>query len=252
MSQPDPASQSWPAIDEQTLRLIDEEARKRCTGDAAMWFHHRALLEGEFRIRNQGKKAWTGWVLARTLPQFKIAEASVIEGWRKFLENALLLPREQQADIHAINRAIIFDGCRRARNEQQLAGILQARAPSICEFAATGQVPFFRTFGRLLNPSSRSPLQAYDYVHAMLSHWLTSHLWLMPERTASDCLAGWRGQKPKTTREGDKVLWHFKKTKHGYKLKSHRPSLVGHIESDGMFILTPQGRSLFRSLIRSK
>lgn len=247
------ASKIRPAINEKTLRQIDLEAFKRCKGDAALWQHHRALLEGEFYIGYGGKENRTGWVLTGKLPQFKAAEASVIEGWRKLIKNTMLIKREQQADGNAINRAIIFDACRRAKKDEQIKQILKERADSIGTFAASGDVSFFRSLGRLLSPlRSSSSLRVYDYAHTMLSHWLTSFLWLMPERTASDCLAGWLGREPKTATEGDKELRHFKEIKRDYKLRSHKPSLIYGIEANGNLIITPYGRSIFRSLISSK
>jgi hypothetical protein len=252
MNESNPATGTWLVIDERNQRRIDEDALKLCKGDAALWQHHRALLEGEFRIWNRGGESRRGWVLVQRLPQYKAAEASVIHGWRKLVATTLRLPREQQADDYAVNRAIIFDGCRRARDEKQVSEILKERAQSIHSFAASGDVRFFRSLGRMLNLFPHSSLRAFDYAHTMLSQWLTGFLWLMPERTASDCLADWCGRKPKTALQGDRELRHFKETKHDYKLKSHRPSLVNHMEADGTLVLTLQGRSVFNSLTSSK
>jgi hypothetical protein len=250
--QPKTGFGTWPAIDEKTQRQIDEEALKRCDGDAALWQHHRALLEGKYRICSKGKEALRGWALVQKLPQFKAAEESVAQGWRKLVKGTLRLPIELQTDKHAVNRAIIFDGLRRVRNEHQVAEILKERAESIHSFAANGDVRFFRSLGRLLNQCSNSSLRPFTYAHMMLSHWLTDYLWLMPERTASDCLANWRGQKLKTAKDGDKELRRFKETKHDYRIKSHKPSLVDHIEADGTLVLTLKGRCIFRSLNLSK
>lgn len=258
-------------IAERTMRRIDREAFGRSGGDVALWYHHSALLEGEWAILRQGPKAVRMWALAKRVPQYRAAEESVIGGWRKFVENTLgilarlvatrthvqptarirertlYLPHPQQADNYAINQAIILGACRRAKNDQEVARLLVERADSIRTFAAQGNVDFFRSFGRLLSPLPSSSLRRFEYAQFVLSHWLTSYLWLMPERTASDLTARLLGKNPATAKEGDKELFHFKEVKRDYKLRPHRPSLV-NCDSNGNVVLTDQGRSLFGTL----
>lgn len=243
------ASGTWLAIDEKALRQIDEEALTRSKGDVALWHHQRALLKGEVRIHCRGNEDWRRWVLVKNLRQYKEAEASVIEAWRKYTVNVWHIPIEQQTDPSAINRAIILDGCRCAKNKEQAAEILKRRPEAIRTFAAAGDVGFFRALGRLLGaPEKTDPekdAKKYDYAHAMLSHWLTNFLWLMSEINAAGSLASWRGHRSKTAAQSDSELRHFKEAKRVYKLRSHKPSLIDHIEPDGSLILTAQGRSLF-------
>ena len=139
-------------IDQATLRQIDNAALKQAGGDAALWFHYRALFEGEYQARLRSREAWVGWRRSKLLPQYVKAEASAIEGWRRYVENTLQIPRhtvakrthirptarlrgstlyssrDQQADDYWINRAIIFDACRRADNVEKVAKLLEERA----------------------------------------------------------------------------------------------------------------------------
>lgn len=243
------ASRQWPAIGQDALRKIDEDAIKLCQGDMALWEHHRALLEGELRAQTKGKEFFE---CARNLPQYRAAAASVVEAWRKLLKNIEGVPEERQTDAYAINRAIILGSCRRARNEGDVARMLKERAQSIEVFAENGDVEFFRSLGRLLSAPPRSSLEAYHYAHCVLSHWLTSYLWLMPERIAADHLAAWFGETPVSTKDSDKALRHFKKTKAQYELKAHWPNLIDEIQPDGKLILTAEGKRLFRSLTPPK
>jgi hypothetical protein len=236
---------SWLTIDEATLRQIDAEALKQCKGDAVLWFHRRAILEGEYRIKCKGEKAWKTWMRIRNLPQFAVAESSVVEGWRKFVANTIGLPIAQQRDSLAVNRAIIFNACRNARDKQQVAEILKQRADSIRQVAAGGDVRFFIRLGRVLSAPRCPSSMAHEYSYANLSHWLTSHLWLMPERAASGCVAEWQGRKIKTVRELGMELERFRKAKRAYGLRSHKPTLINHITPDGALILTRQGRAFF-------
>lgn len=238
----------WPSSDEATRHMVEEAALKLCGGDAALWFHHRALLKGEQRAGVVGKKALARWQVSKLLPQYGETESSVIEGWRRFIQNTLRIPRAKQADKLAVNRAIILDGWRRAGTEEHRAKVLSREANAIRVLAASGDVAFFRSLGRLLNSRSRSSLGAYNYAHAMLSHWLTSYLWLMRGKTASDWLAASFGACPETAREGDRVLRHFNATKHAYGLKSRNPSLIDRIEPNGDLKSTAEGRELLASL----
>jgi len=254
-------------IDNKTLHEIDKLAMERCGGDAALWFHLRAIYEGEYRARQQSREMWAAWRRSKKLLQYEAAEASVIEGWRKFIENTLhiprhavatrvhiepsenvrestlYLPKEQQADAYFINRAIILAAVRRATNEQAIR-VLVERADSIRTFAASGDVDFFRALGRLVSAPPRSQSRGYDYAHTMLSHWLTSYLWLMPEKIAADSIAVWCGSKPRTAKQSEKELRHFKEVKRDYKLKGHTPSLIDHIEGSGNIVFTSQGKNI--------
>lgn len=241
----------WPPIEQSVLRQIDEEALERCRGDAALWFHYRAILEGEYRARLHSREAWAGWRRSKLLPQYEDAEASIIEGWAKFLYNTWRLPRTEQTDPMAVNRALVLLYCRRAKDKDQASAILKERASSIEALAEAGDVDFFKNLGRLLSSPPRSSFRNYDYAHEMLSHWLTSFLWLMPERTAADCLAGWRGCRPQTVEAGDRELRHYKEIKADYKLKSHKPSLINHIKSNGDLVFTPEGRRVLGSHMSS-
>jgi hypothetical protein len=260
-------------IDPATLRQIEEEALKRSGGDAALWYHYRAIFEGEYRQRQTCKETWVGWRKTTLLPQFKTVEVSVISGWRKYVENTLRIPRQatakrthlqpsaavrastlylaknQQADDYAINQAIIFDACRRAKNDAEIAHLLIERADSIQTFAASGDTNFFRHLGRLLGTQKSSDLEEYQYAEYLLSHWLTDFLWLMPERVAADLVEKRQQRKtPKTARESDKALRHLKDTKRKYQLRSHQPTIVAQIDSKDNLVLTAPGRALLNSL----
>jgi len=98
--------------------MIEQEALKRSGGNAALWFLHCALLEDELRIHSRGREAWENWRWVGKLPQYRIAEASVIVAWQRFAANVLGIPREQQTDAMAINRALILDECLHATNRE--------------------------------------------------------------------------------------------------------------------------------------
>jgi hypothetical protein len=178
-------------IPPEKLRAIDAEAYKLAGGDAALWQHHRALLEGEYRILSRSRQHFQGWKRTQTLPQYKEAEASVIEGWRKWIENTagipphtvakrihrnpstgretiLYLPHEQQADTDAINRAIILRGCL-CPTEAELVRLLKERADSIRTFAANGDVDFFRALGRVLSGPRPVTVKRHYYAYDMLA-----------------------------------------------------------------------------------
>jgi hypothetical protein len=71
----------------------------------------------------------------------------------------------------------------------------------------------------------------------------------MPEQAASEHLAEGLGS---TAAEATKQLRRFRAAKDAYKLKSHRPSLIHHIEPNGDLKLTLEGQRLLRSMIPSK
>jgi hypothetical protein len=163
-------------------------------------------------------------------------------------ESTLYLPKEQQADAYFINRAIILATVQRATNDQ-VPGLLEERADSIRTFAASGDVDFFRALGRLLSAPGDSNLRRHEYAFRILSNWLTNFLWLMPEKIASDLIAGWHGTKPKTAKQSDKVLRHFKAVKGAYQLKAHSPSLVSCIKPGGILAFTPKGSEILASVL---
>jgi hypothetical protein len=253
-------------IPPKKLQAIDAEAHARAGGDAALWQHHRVLLEGEYRIFSRSQQHFQSWKRTQSLPQYKAAEVSVIEGWRKWIENTagiprhtvakrihrnpstgresiLYLPHEQQADVDAINRAIVLRGCL-CPTEGEVVRLLKERADSIRTFAANGDVDFFRALGRVLSGPRPITVKRHYYAYEMLTRWLTQYLWLMPERTAAHCLTTSWSQAPTTARESDKALRHFKASKNAYGLKAHTPSLIESIESDGKLCLTSEGKCL--------
>jgi hypothetical protein len=253
-------------IPPEKLQAIDAEAYARAHGDAALWQHHRALLEGEYHILSRSRQKFQSWQRTQSLPHYKDAEASVIEGWRRWIENTagiprhtvakridrdpstgresiLYLPYEQQADVDAINRAIILRACL-CPTEGELVRLLKERADSIRTFAANGDVDFFRALGRVLSGPRPVTVKRHYYAYDMLARWLTEYLWLMPERTAAHCLATSWSQAPTTARESDKALRHFKASKNAYGLKAHTPSLIESIEPDGGLCLTSEGKRL--------
>jgi hypothetical protein len=266
-------------IDADTLRRIDEEARNRSGGDIALWEHHRALLEGEAVAKAHGEQAYRFFILARNLPQYQDAEASVKEGWRLYVEHDLGIPahrpatrrpakpsrsnvresiaylsKDLQADDYAINVAIVLDAVRSASDDKERSKILHERAQSIHAFAEDGNLDFFRRLGRLLSEPSNSTSQAkYAFTRVLLSEWLTSFLWLMPEKLAADHLALRLGQEPAANATDlGKRLRRFKKSKAGYRLKAHRPSLIKVVTREGGIIPTPEGERRLRSLISSE
>ena len=253
-------------IPPEKLRAIDVEARVRAGDDAALWQHHRALLEGEYQLLSRSPQHFQSWKRTQSLPQYRNAEASVIEGWRKWIENTAGIPRhtvakrihrnpstgresilylshEQQADVDAINRAIILRGCL-CPTEGELVRLLKERADSIRTFAANGDVDFFRALGRVLSGPRPVTVKRHYYAYDMLARWLTEYLWLMPEKTAAHCLATSNGQAPRTARESDKALRHFKASKNAYGLKAHTPSMIESVGPDGGLCLTSEGKRL--------
>jgi hypothetical protein len=254
-------------IPPEKLQAIDAEAQTRAHGDAALWQHHRALLEGEYRLLSRSWQHFQSWQQTQSLPQYKDAEASVIEGWRKWIENTVGIPRhavakridrdpppgiresilylpcEQQADVNAINRAIILRCCL-CPTERELVRLLKERADSIRTFAANGDVDFFRGLGRALSQRRPTTLRPFYYAFELLSRWLIAYLWLMPERTAADCLSTTLGSPPCTIETSDQSLRRFKAAKATYKLKAHSPSLIDRLEPDGRILLTRQGKLL--------
>ena len=268
---------SDPPIEENKLRDIDEMAQKRSGGDVALYFHLSAVFEGEHRARCHNREALACWLRSKRLAQYRQAEASVIEGWRKFVKNTLgvpahqnakrslvrpsatvkestlYCPNEQQADDYAINQAIILSTLRRGRDTEQVAALLKERADSIRTFAASGDIDFFRALGRLISaPSRSSQLPAYEYAHVLLSHWLTGFLWLMPERLAADWVARGQGRNPQIAKEADKELRHFKETKHDYGLKSHTPTLIERIKRNGDLVFTRVGHDFLTCVYPSR
>lgn len=243
--------QAWPTIEPGEHRRINEEALKQCGGDAALWFHYRAVFEGKYRARQHSKEAWASWRRSKLLPQYEAAEKSVVEGWRKFLENTWRLPRARQTDPLAINRAMILLYCRRAKDKEQASEILKERATSIGMLAEVGDVDFFKNLGRVLSSPPRSTRPEYKYAQGVLSNWLTSFLWLMPEKTAADCLVCWRGSRLEKVEAVSTELRHFKEIKRDYKLKAHKPSLISHIERNGELVATTEGRRTLGLLVSS-
>jgi hypothetical protein len=94
-----------PEIEER----IDQEARSRSNGDIALWFHHRALLVGAWGIRQRGDVDWRSYLRTKKLEQYSAVEQSVIQGWRKYVQNTVGIPSEKQQDEYALNRALVFD-----------------------------------------------------------------------------------------------------------------------------------------------
>lgn len=232
----------------EELRKINQTAWERSGGDAALWFHHLALIEGCLNIHNRDEQALQAFAAFMKLPQFRDCEASVIEGWRKFTENVTGVPPELQRDDYAKNCAIVIDALR--RQPAKAAEVLKERPETFGEAARQGNVEFLKHVGRLLTKRRASNhLRDFDYAQAILSHWLTSYLWLMPERTAADFLAERFLKRISSEQDSDRELRHFRKVKASYGLKSHRPTLVVEIKPDGSIVFTAEGIQLLRSSV---
>lgn len=208
------------------------------------------MLKGECLIHSRGEVHWASWLRVQSLPQYKDAEASVIESWRKMVANVLYIPRSQQNQADAVNCALILLGCLRAPNKQAAAQVIRQRANAIRALAMNGNTEFFRHLGRILSETRRINLSRYEYPHAMLSQWLTGYLWLMAEKCAAEWLGRWLGVREVSNAS---TVRRFRKAKHdGYSLKSHSPSLVNHIEDDGKIVLTKEGRRLLAPSVQPR
>jgi len=219
---------------------LDREASNLSRGDMALWFHHRALLVGEWTIYHRGNAHWRSYLRTKKLPQYSAAEQSVIEGWRKYIQNTAGIPPERQRDRYAVNCGLVFDWLRRKAGKAQLANVFKRRADTFYTAAKKGDLDFFRHVGRLLGDKGNSNyLQRFEYAHGMLWRWLTECYWLMPAKIASQLVAIGLSvpDKEKT----------FLAIKSRYGLRSHNPPLIERLERKGKFlqpVLTKQGRIL--------
>jgi hypothetical protein len=234
------AGATGPVIDEDTGRRFDNAATQRCGGDIALWLYIRAFVEGEYWIWRRGEEHFRRWVVAKKFPEYKEIETSVIEGWRTYVENTLKIPKNQQTDSYLFNCALFLDRLRQKRRTDQAPDLFKKDSSTINAAASRGDVDFFRRVGRVLNETKPGGRNQFEFSRLLLSHWLTSYLWLMPEKIAAEWLARWLGV--------ENSLRRFRAAKHeGYALKSYDPSLINHIEKDGTLKLTAEGRRLFSS-----
>jgi len=181
-----------PEIEDQ----IDREAWKRSGGNLALCFHHRALLVGEYAIRQRGKPHWGSYLRTKALPQYLTVEQAVIEGWRKYLTKTMRLQPKKQGDIYAWHCAMMFDALRRKPRDQH-ADVLKHDAWTFYNAAMRGDTELFRAVGRLLSKDGESNyLKQFECVHAVLSRWLTDCFWLMPAKLVSRRLSLGLGVKP--------------------------------------------------------
>jgi hypothetical protein len=228
-----------PEVEEQ----LDRRASELSKGDVALWFHHRALLLGGWGIYQREGTHWSSYLRTKKLDQYLAVEESVIQGWRRFVQNTAGIPPETQRDPYAVNCAIVLDWLRRKRGSGDVRDIFRRRANTFSVAAKKGDANFFRAVGRLLGQKAKSDhLQRFDYAHGMLSHWLTESFWLMPAKIASHCLATRLGVP-----DNIKTFLAFKSR---YGLKSHKPSLVAHLETESAkvarLVLTRRGKLLLR------
>ena len=219
---------------------IDAEVRKRSGGDIALWFHHKAILTGEWRIRQRGDRDWEIHQRAVRLSQFREVEESVVNGWRKYIQATTGTKALAQRDVRQIERALVCDRLRRKADPPELAVLFMRRANIFLEAAKDGDIEFFRTVGRLLSKKKTIRcLKRARYAHNVLSRWITERYWLMPAKVVSLLMSIDSGLPHNV-----KSLLAFNGR---YKLKSHDPVLVDRVVMhDGCLVSYPtkQGKLL--------
>lgn len=220
---------------------VDQEAWRLSANDMALWFHHRALLTGEFFMQRRSAQEWRSYLRTKELAQYAAVEQSVIQAWRTYVNNTAGLPPGKQTDPYAVNCVIVLDALRRKRGSDQLREVFKRRSHTFHVAAERGDLEFFRAVGRLLSETEQSGyLKRFEYVHGMLWRWLTESYWLLPAKIASQLVATGLGvpDSPKT----------FLAIKSRYGLKSHKPSLIDRLEKvDDQFlrvVLTKRGKLL--------
>jgi hypothetical protein len=212
-------------LDPNTEDKIDLAALRRSAGDIALWFHHRAVLVGEWRILQRGNADWNTYVRTRKLEQFISVEQSVIRGWRKYIQTTLGLPPAKQQDNYAVNCELVLDWVRRKRGTDELQNVFKKRPATFSAAAERGDVGFFQSLGRLLSGKQPSKfVKTFEYAPGTLSRWITEYYWLMPSKLVSQLVAMGLNISDK-----EKTFLSFKSR---YGLKSHNPPLIDRLEKD--------------------
>jgi hypothetical protein len=207
-----------PEIEDQ----IDAEVRKRSGCDIALWFHHKAILSGEWRVRQKGDRDWEIHQRTLRLSQFREVEESVINGWRMYIRATTGIRASTKRDTEQIERALVYDELRRKVGTPELAGMFVRRSHIVFDAARNGDVDFFRAIGKLLSEKKpKDSLKRMRYAHNVLSRWITERYWLMPPKAVSLLMS--IGSE---SANNVKSLLAFKGR---YKLKSHCPALVARV-----------------------
>lgn len=225
-------------------KRIDQEAWKRGNGDLALWFHHRTLLEGQEEIKQAGAVYWNSYLRTKKLEKYITVEQSVIQGWRIYIRHTTGIEPSKQADVREKNRFLVLDWLRRKGNGCELAEVFKRRAKVFYDAAESGDTDFFREVGRLISDGKQSEhhITKSSYAFNVLSRWLTERYWLMPAKLVSGLIATDRGVS-----DDEKNLKSFLSFKSRYRLMSHKPTLISHLEREGEHmrdVLTKSGRLL--------
>lgn len=234
-----PAKKRPPKIEKR----IEQGVRKLSGRDAALYFHHLTLFDGEYAIWQRGKSDWELYLRTKRMRQYRAVEQSVIRAWRMWLTRALGIPRKKQTDLYAVNRGIVLEALLRKPSHQH-AAVLRRRAGIFYAAAKRGDTGFLQAVGRLLEQAGETNRlrKKHQYSHAMISHWITGYYWLMSAGWASARLSDGLGvpDKPKS----------FASAKSRYGLKSHQPDLVERFDrvAPGLeaIVLTQEGKRLLR------
>jgi hypothetical protein len=213
--------------------------------------HHFSFLAhkylGERRLEKLGQLDL--FRKTQQLPDYIEAENAVRSGWKYFNKVSYGVGEDEGSDKLKIRQCILLYELRSVSPTERQSCL--ERAGAVCLASAKrGDADFFVRLGRALSqvsddgPNQEGP---HEFAQLLLTHWLTSFLWLMPLKAAASFLAKIQGVANDQT-EVDRINVRIRQATSRLPWRpyfySRRQPLIDCIEDDGSPILTAAGKRL--------